>query len=168
MTLDNSEILVQMAHEVLMQVRHHPYTPAQAAEIPNILACKAAYFFGNDLNDEEVLTEVYVPEGFTSFWNSAPGLTDVQAQVAQQLFMVDNNKMVPTHQGTNHVIWFMDDTHARCLMRMHDMHTYKDNDDTYSGYGIYIDDYEKGEDGIWRMKVLRLDYGSFFGDLRYD
>lgn len=168
MTLEYSQNMREMAHEVLMNVRKHPYTPAQAAEIPNILAVKASYFFGNDLNDAELLKETYVAEGFKSFWNGAPGCTDPDSQIAQQMFVVNNEKMVPTHFGVNQVVWFMDDTHARLLTRMHDHHTYIADEATYSGYGIYVDDMVKGEDGIWRMETLRLDYAAIEGELRYD
>ena len=52
------------------------------------------------------------------------------------------------------------------LTRMHDYHTYKDNGDTYSGYGLYVDDLVKCDDDRWRIKTLRLTYRVLEGQLR--
>ena len=45
-------------------------------------------------------------------------------------------------------------------------HTYKDNGDTYSGYGLYVDDLVKCDDDRWRIKTLRLTYRVLEGQLR--
>ena len=51
-------------------------------------------------------------------------------------------------------------------VKMHDYHTYKDNGDIYSGYGLYVDDLVKCDDGRWRIKTLRLTYRVLEGQLR--
>ena len=55
---------------------------------------------------------------------------------------------------------------VQLLTKMHDYHTYKDNGDTYSGYGLYVDDLVKCADGRWRIKTLRLTYRVLDGKLR--
>ena len=59
MVLEYSQSLRELAHEALMGARK-PYTPEQLAEIPAILATKASYFYGVDLNDQELLKDVFV------------------------------------------------------------------------------------------------------------
>ena len=45
-------------------------------------------------------------------------------------------------------------------------HTYKDNGQTYSGYGLYVDDLVKCDDDRWRIQTLRLTYRLLDGELR--
>jgi hypothetical protein len=49
---------------------------------------------------------------------------------------------------------------------MRDFHTYIDNGESYEGYGFYVDDFVKCEDGKWRIQTLRLQYRVMNGQLR--
>ena len=167
MTLEYSETLKKLAHEALMGARK-PYTAEQLAEIPAILATKASYFYGVDLNDEELLKDVFVAEGFDTYWGGAQGFTDPGDQIAQNMFICGLSKMVPMHFGHNQVVNFVDDTHAQLVTRMNDYHTYLADDYNYSGFGLYVDDLVKCEDGKWRIQTLRLDYGVVLGMLRFE
>ena len=167
MTLEYSESLRKLAHEALTGARK-PYTAEQLAEIPAILATKASYFYGVDLNDEELLKDVFVPEGFDTYWGGGQGYTSPNDQIAQNMFLCSNAKMVPMHFGHNQVVNFVDDTHVQLVTRMNDYHTYTADDYNYSGFGLYVDDLVKCEDGKWRIQTLRLDYGVVLGSLRFE
>lgn len=60
----------------------------------------------------------------------------------------------------------MNADHAQLLTRMNDRHVYTDNGEVYAGWGMYVDDLRKCEDGVWRIETLRLDYGVMDGSLR--
>ena len=167
-TMEYSADVKAMAHEILMAAGK-PYTDAQIKEIPRILATKSRYFLGNDLNDYEVLRDVFTEEGlegFRAIWSGYPGATDIESQIGSVQFTIGQGDMVPTHFGVNQIVYFVDDTHAKLLTRMHDHHTYTDNGEVYEGYGLYVDDMLKCEDGVWRIETLRLDYGVTVGQLR--
>ena len=167
MTLEYTKEMTQMAHEILAEGAK-PYTDEQLKEIPRIINTKSRYFLAVDLNDYEILRDVFTEEegGFSTAWNGRPGAQLIDAQIAAAQSTTGKGDMVPLHFAHNQVVRFIDDTHAQLLTRMHDYHTYKDNGDTYSGYGFYVDDLLKCADGVWRIKALRLDYGVLLGALR--
>lgn len=159
---------VELAKEILRDVK--PYTAAQLAEIPAILQCKARYFWGNDLNDWEVMRDVFTdeaPGGFhTSMGAGVQNPTPDEQVGLVQWSIGPQENMVPMHFGHNYVIQFQDDTHVRLLTRMNDRHTYKDNGDVYAGWGFYVDDLMKCADGVWRISYVRLSYGVMQDQLR--
>lgn len=165
MTIPYSEEVRKLAHEILMEAGK-PYTDEQLKEIPLILNAKARYFWGNDLNDYEVLKDVFTDEGFQTVWNGQPGANTVKDQIDSIRFTIGQGDMVPMHFGHNQIVRFLDDTHAQLLTRMNDYHTYTDDGETYSGFGMYVDDLRKCDDGVWRIETLRLDYGVMLGSLR--
>ena len=74
--------------------------------------------------------------------------------------------MVPMHFGYNQIVRFTGEDSCQLLTKMHDYHTYKDNGQTYSGFGLYVDDLVKCPDGRWRIQTLRLSYRLLDGELR--
>ena len=165
MTIPYSEEVKTLAKEILAQAGGS-YTDAQLREIPRILNTKSRYFWGNDLNDFEMLRDVFTESGFRSIWNGWPGADTAEAQTAAIRLNVGQGDMIPMHFGHNQIVQFLDETHARLLTRMNDYHTYTDNGEVYQGYGMYVDDLLKCEDGVWRIETLRLDYGVVLGQLR--
>ena len=165
MTIPYSEEVRTLAHEILMEAAK-PYTEEQRREIPNILNAKARYFWGNDLNDYEVLKDVFTADGFRAFWSGQPGADSVEAQIGSIQFTIGQGDMVPMHFGHNQVVRFLNADHAQLLTRMNDRHVYTDNGEVYAGWGMYVDDLRKCEDGVWRIETLRLDYGVMDGSLR--
>lgn len=162
------ESIIDLAKEVLKEVK--PFTPAQLAELPSILECKARYFWGNDLNDWDVLRSVFTDEGPNGFQVSMGG-GEKTLSPDEQIGLVrwsigPQEGVVPMHFGHNQVVQFLDDTHCRVLTRMHDRHTYKDNGEIYAGWGLYVDDMIKCADGVWRISYLRLTYGAMVDQLR--
>ena len=167
-TMAYTDELKEMAHEILVNASK-PYTEEQLEEIPRILATKSRYFLATDLNDYDVLRDVLTEEGengFRAIWNGYVGATDVESQIAAAAATTGQGDMVPTHYGVNQMVYFVDETHAWLLTRMHDHHTYTDNGEVYEGYGIYVDEMLKCADGVWRIETLRLDYGVLIGQLR--
>lgn len=164
------EDLLKMANTILMAAAK-PYTEAQQKEIPAILNAKARYFWGNDLNDWEVLRDVFTEEGaegFRAFWTGGGGgKLSVEDQINSVKWSIGPQEgMVPTHYGHNQVVYFIDDTHAQLLTRMQDRHVYFDDGEVYGGWGMYIDDMLKCADGVWRIETIRLSYGQMEGQLR--
>lgn len=167
--LNYSEELLKMAHEVLMDAGK-PYTDEQLKEIPRILNAKHRYFVANDLNDWEVLRDVFTdeaPEGFRAFWTTGGGKISLDDQLGSIRWSIGpQENVVPTHYGANQIVHFIDDTHAWLLTRMHDHHVYKDDGELYAGWGLYVDEMLKCKDGVWRISTVRLNYGQMEGQLR--
>lgn len=160
--------ILELAKKILL-FAGSPYTPAQLAEIPAILAVKAKYFFGTDHQDTEVLMDVFTQEGFSTWWNGYPGAASAQAQCQAALISCPKDgpdAMVPLHFGHNQIVMFTGENTAQVLTRMRDYHTYIDNGETYEGYGFYVDDFVKCGDGKWRISKLRLQYRVMNGQLR--
>lgn len=164
MTLDADQQIMQLAREIIREAGK-PYTPEQLQEIPAILAAKSRYFWCIDNQEFEIMPDVFTQEGFRTFWSGRPGLTDREKQVAQNRRTCGLD-MVPMHFGYNQIVHFTGERSAQLLTKMHDYHTYKDNGDTYSGYGLYVDDLVKCEDDRWRIQTLRLTYRLLDGKLR--
>lgn len=164
------EQMKEMANKILMAAAK-PYTEAQMKEIPAILNCKHRYFWGNDLNDWEVLRDVFTAEGeggFKAYWTGGGGgPIDIEKQIGSVMWSIGPQEgMVPTHYGHNQVVYFIDDTHCQLLTRMQDRHVYLDDGEVYGGWGMYIDDLLKCADGVWRIETIRLEYGQMEGQLR--
>lgn len=164
MTMDADLQILELSREIVAQAGM-PYTPEQLAEIPSILAAKSRYFWCIDNQMFDMMPDCFVEEGFESYWSGRPGNKDRGKQVRQAAATCDET-MVPMHFGYNQIVHFTGPKSAQLLTKMHDYHTYKDNGDTYSGYGLYVDDLVKCEDGRWRIKTLRLTYRVLEGKLR--
>lgn len=164
-TIPYTKTVLDFAHEILLE-SNKPYTDAQLKEIPNIINTKSRYFLATDLNDYEVLKDVFTPEGFQTFWSGGAGANTPDAQIEAAKFTTGQGDMVPMHFAHNQIVRFFDDTHAQIMTRMQDCHTYKDNGEIYAGAGLYVDDVLKCADGVWRIETLRLDYGTIDGQLR--
>lgn len=170
MTFFYDKKLVELAHEILMGAGK-PYTDEQLKEIPNILNAKSRYFWGNDLNDWELLRDVFTEEGlegFRAYWSGGGGgPITVEGQINSVKWSIGpQENMVPMHFGHNQVVRFLDATHAQLLTRMRDRHVYNDNGEVCTGYGLYVDDLLKCADGEWRISTIRLNYGVLEGQLR--
>lgn len=63
---------------------------------------------------------------------------------------------VTVHHGHNPDISFIDDRHATGIWAMFDWIEDPSRNVVRVGYGHYHEEYEKGEDGKWRIRVLRL------------
>lgn len=164
MTFEADREIAELAREIIRDAGL-PYTPAQLAELPTILAAKSRYFWCVDNREFDLLPDVFTEEGFRSFWSGRAGHTHRDAQVEQYRKILGED-MVPLHFGYNQIVHFTGERSCRLLTRMHDFHTYKDNGDTYSGYGLYVDDLIKCDDDRWRIQTLRLTYRVLDGKLR--
>ncbi|MBQ5670922.1 MAG: nuclear transport factor 2 family protein [Oscillospiraceae bacterium] len=164
MLLEADREITELAREIIRDAGLS-YTAAQAVEIPAIIAAKNRYFWCIDNQEFDLMPDVFTEEGFRTFWGGRAGYTDRYAQVEQNRQNCGSD-MVPMHFGYNHIVQFTGEGRCRLLTKMHDFHTYKDNEDTYSGYGLYVDDLVKGTDGRWRIQTLRLTYRRIDGKLR--
>ena len=164
MTLEADVQIKELAREIIAGAGM-PYTPEQLAEIPSILAAKSRYFWCIDNQEFDIMLDCFVEEGFQTFWSGRPGNKDRNKQVEQNRRTCGFD-MVPMNFGYNQIVRFTGPDSVQLLTKMHDYHTYKDNGDTYSGYGLYVDDLVKCADGRWRIKTLRLTYRVLDGKLR--
>ena len=164
MTLEADVQIKELAREIIAGAGM-PYTPEQLAEIPSILAAKSRYFWCIDNQEFDIMLDCFVEEGFQTFWSGRPGNKDRNKQVEQNRRTCGFD-MVPMYFGYNQIVRFTGPDSVQLLTKMHDYHTYKDNGDTYSGYGLYVDDLVKCADGRWRIKTLRLTYRVLDGKLR--
>lgn len=146
------------------------YTDYQLSQIPEILNVKHRYFWGTDLQDYDCLRAIYTdegPGGFRVDWGSGENSVSIEEQIQSQISTTGpDQNMVPMHFGHNQIVYFLDDTHAQILTRMNDRHTYNDDGEVYAGWGLYVDDVLKCEDGQWRMSCVRLAYGVMENQLR--
>ncbi len=164
LTIDPDKKIKELSRAIIEEAGL-PYTAAQLAEIPSILAAKSRYFWCIDNQEFDLMPDVFTAEGFQTFWSGRPGFKDRDKQV-QQNRNTCGDDMVPMHFGYNQIVRFTGERSAQLLTRMHDYHTYKDNGETYSGYGLYVDDLVKCSDDRWRIKTLRLTYRVLEGKLR--
>lgn len=164
MTFEADRQITELAREIMGDAGL-PYTDAQLKELPTIFAAKSRYFWCVDNREFDMLPDVFTEEGFRAFWSGRAGHTDRYAQVEQNRHNCGED-MVPMHFGYNQIVQFTGEGSCRLLTKMHDFHTYKDNEDTYSGYGLYVDDLVKCEDDRWRIQTLRLTYRRIDGKLR--
>lgn len=164
MLLDADREIMELAREIIRD-GGLPYTAEQVMEIPAILAAKNRYFWCIDNGEYDIMPDVFTEEGFRTFWGGRAGHTDRYAQVEQNRQSCGAD-MVPMHFGYNQIVQFTGPRSCRLLTKMHDYHTYKDNGDTYSGFGLYVDDLVKCEDNRWRIQTLRLTYRRIDGKLR--
>ena len=164
LTIDADRKIKELARAIIADAGL-PYTPEQLAEIPAILAAKNRYFWCIDNQEFDLMPDVFTETGFRTFWSGRPGFRDRDAQVAQNRSTCGDD-MVPMHFGYNQIVHFTGPRSAQLLTKMHDYHTYKDNGQTYSGYGWYVDDLVKCDDDRWRIQTLRLTYRLLDGKLR--
>ncbi|MEG1790254.1 MAG: nuclear transport factor 2 family protein [Oscillospiraceae bacterium] len=156
--------ILKLAKEVLVSAGKG-YTPEQLAEIPNIMDTKYKYWWCVDLQMWDIMPEVFV-EPFEFYSNGHKvDVTCGQDQVDRS-GRVCNDTMVPTHMGHNPIIQFTGEKTVRVLTRLNDYHTYNDDDSTYEGWALYVDDFVKCDDGVWRIQTLRLTYRKILGGLR--
>jgi len=70
------------------------------------------------------------------------------------------NGTVSAHQGHQYAIKITSSKKAVGRWILNDILTFPDGT-VARGYGYYLEDYEKGKDSKWRIKVLRLGYFRF-------
>ena len=164
MTIPADKEITQLVREILTEAGKG-YTPEQLAEIPNILATKYKYWWCIDMQMWDLLPDVYT-EPFEAYSNGrlVPNKC-IQDQVDRAAVVCDDS-MVPTHMGHNAIVQFTGERSCRVLTRLNDYHTYKDGGSTYEGWALYVDDMVKCDDGVWRIKTLRLTYRKILGKLR--
>lgn len=164
MNIPADKEMIQLCREVLADAGKD-YTQEQLGEIQKILATKHKYWWCIDMQLWDMLPEVFV-EPFSAYANGRLVPNDSLMDQVNRAAVVCNETMVPMHMGHNHVVQFTSDTTCRLLTRLNDYHTYNDDDSTYEGFAMYIDDMVKCEDGIWRIQTLRLTYRKLMGRLR--
>lgn len=164
MTIDDFKEAKELEREILRDCVK-PYSREELDEIPRIMNTKNKYFWCIDQQEWDLLEEVFTDEGFSTYWNGQPGFTVRELQVEQNKATC-NDSMVPMHMGHNMIVTFQDENHAKLLTRLNDYHTYKADGSIYEGFGYYVDDMERGDDNIWRIKTLRLTYRNILGQLK--
>ena len=109
MTIDDFKDTKEMVRDILKNCGK-PYTALQLAEIPVIMNVKNKYFWCVDHQEWDLMADVFVEEGFETYWNGQPGYTVREMQVEQNK-NVCNESMVPMHMGHNNRIYRDDVLH---------------------------------------------------------
>lgn len=162
-TISCDPVAAELTREIIKDAGR-PNGPEQLGDIEAIKAAMHKYWWCVDTQDWEMARDVYATP-FESYYNGRPGATSIDSQVASQQRACDDT-MVPMHMGHNAIIKFIDDKTALGLFRLNDYHTYKDDGETYEGWGQYVNEFVKGDDGVWRIRILRLTYRKVLGSLR--
>lgn len=137
------------------------YTPYELSEIEAISQLQADYWWYMDTKQWEAWEDVFTEDMEFYSWGelATSGRTE----------FIDMNKdslshFNTAHQGHQHKVVLTSDTTAQGRWILNDNLTYTSTDKkgkVIKGYGYYINDYEKGDDGKWRIKVERLAYFRF-------
>lgn len=154
------EKLKEMAIEVMKNVRRQQYTPETLCELQKILEAKYFYWWSMDMKKEEYAVDLFVPEGFT-YYNFGPHPKTGLDQARTSKYV--NSFLCTMHMGHQPLIWLMSDTEARGIFQYEDHHTYLDDGSQVETWAIYVDDFVKGEDGVWRIKDLRMAFKKMEG-----
>ncbi len=164
MTIPADEEMIRLVREILADAGKG-YTPEQLAEIPSILATKYKYWWCVDMQLWDVMPEV-LTEPFSAYSNGRLIPNKSLMDQVNRSSVVCDDSMVPMHMGHNAIVQFTSPTTCRLLTRLNDYHTYIDDQSTYEGWGLYVDDLVKCDDGVWRIQTLRLTYRKLLGKLR--
>ncbi len=164
MNLEADKEVIRLTRKIL-ESAGRGYTPEQRAELPLIMATKHKYWWCIDMQMWDLMPDVFT-EPFESYANGYLVPNESLMTQVQRASVVCNEEMSPIHMGHNTIVQFTGENTCRLLTRLNDYHTYKDDDSTYEGWAMYVDDMVKCPDGVWRIQTLRLTYRKILGKLR--
>lgn len=138
------------------------YTPYQLSEIEAISQLQADYWWYMDTKQWDVWADVFTEDFLYYSWGEKTTSTRDEFIAMNKESLAHFNT---AHQGHQHKVVLTSDTTAEGRWILNDNLSYinTDQEGVIKGYGYYLNDYEKGEDGKWRLKVQRLGYFRFEG-----
>lgn len=143
----------EMVLEVIKNVRRQEYTPEKLCQLQKVIECKYFYWWCMDMKKEE-----YAEELFTDDFVFVNGGKVVSRDKKQQATNAkwSNKDMQTMHMGHQPMVWLIDDTHARGVFQYEDHMCYYADGAVVENWMVYCDDFEKGDDGVWRISRLRM------------
>ena len=137
--------------------------PVDLAHVPDVLAIqmlKARYFRLMDTKKWREMRELFTDD-MVFFHDRVPGKTDSEpASRSGDEFIANLSVLLASaltiHQGHMPEIEILDEKHARGVWAMFDHVEGTSDGRSFQGLGHYHERYEKGDDGRWRIKELRL------------
>lgn len=125
-------------------------TPKQKEDIDKIMATQFYYTWCVDTisptvdcysDDFEIFTMgMFVP---------------MSPQDYSDIVLATSENSVNLHMTHNEIVYFLDEDNAILLAKMNDSLTYRDNFEDFEGFGYYMNNYKRCEDGIWRISKMR-------------
>lgn len=136
------------------------YTPYELSEIEAIAQLQADYWWYMDTKQWDAWADVFT-EDFTYYsWG------ELTTSSRDEFIDMNKEALAPfntAHHGHQHKVVLTSETTAEGRWILNDNLSYVDNDGIIKGCGYYLNDYEKGDDGKWRLKIQRLGYFRFEG-----
>jgi ketosteroid isomerase-like protein len=131
------------------------FTLAQLAQIEAIKQLMADYWWGIDTKDWKAWRDV--------FTDDVQFIMDGKVQISGADMMVAGiqhqlDGITTAHQGHQNKIEITGQNTAKGRWILNDVLVASDGALVQRGYGYYLDEYEKGNDGKWRIKSLTLCY----------
>ena len=165
LTIPMDKATDEITKSVITAARDAVYTPEQVEEMQRILNAQYTYFWCCDMNYWDVAVDLFT-EKLTCIYNGEKHFVDNPKAEAEFLASSCIPLLRPMHMSHNPIVIFTGEKTARVLTKLNSHHTYSDNDETYQAWGQYINDFEKGDDGRWRISVLRLTFAKRIGAFR--
>lgn len=161
MTADESQLIV----ETIVNARKQKYTPEKLCDLQKIIDAQYFYWWMNDMKVEEQAKKLF-RKPFNAYCTGFGGYQSTPLSWAKNAKFC-NAFMTSSHMGHNPMVWFMDETHARGVFLFESHFTYNDNpEDLVELFLVYVDDFEKDEDGQWNISDYRLIQTKLSGEQR--
>jgi len=131
------------------------YTLEQLSDIESIKQLMARYWWYMDNKDWKAWRSVFTDD--LKFLAGDHEVVTDSADAMVEMISGGLEEVVTAHQGHQTMIEFTGPNTAKGTWMLNDNLKMADGH-IAKGFGYYVDDYEKGQDGRWRIKVIRLTY----------
>ncbi len=149
--------------ETMDKARAQRLTPESLCDYMGVLDAQHYYWWCMDMKVEERAKDLFSDE--FSYHCFGPQNVSADEQIERSKSV--NAPMVTSHMGHQPMLWLKSATEARGIFRYEDDHVYVDGDkERVRSWAVYVNDFVKGEDGLWRISALRLSYSKMEGKYR--
>lgn len=134
------------------------YTLYELSEIEAIAQLQADYWWYMDTKQWDQWADVFTEDFAYYSWG------ELTTSTRDEFIAMNQEALAPfntAHHGHQHKVVLTSDTTAEGRWILNDNLSYIDSDEVIKGCGYYLNDYQKGDDGKWRLKVQRLGYFRF-------
>jgi hypothetical protein len=130
-------------------------TLQQLTDIEAIRALKADYWWFVDNKNWKDWRELFSDD--MKFFMDGNELTSTADEMVE-FTSAQLDGLITAHQGHQYKIELTGPSTAKGRWILNDLLAGSDGTVNQRGYGYYLEDYEKGKDGKWRIKTLTLGY----------
>lgn len=145
----------RMIAEVMRNAYRQDYTPERLCSLQKVIDAQHFYWWLNDLKCEEYALELF-PEEFDAYFTGIGKYENTALDWARNA-KYGNSFRNTAHMGHQPLVWFMDEEHARAIFFFESHMTFLDDpDELLEQFLIYCNDFEKQENGMWKLTNYRL------------